>query len=487
MLESYFKQYRDNVIGIDQQFDTPYGVKKIVYADWTASGRLYRPIEEKLMNEIAPFVGNTHTDTSVTGSSMTHAYHEALAIIKMHVNAGPDDVVLSGGSGMTGVVNKFQRILGYKIHEKYKHQIDITGDEKPVVFVTHMEHHSNHTTWIETISDVVLIPHDEKGLVDLKGFESLLDRFKSRKHKVAAVTSCSNVTGIFTPYHELAEIIHAHGGHCFVDFACCAPYVPIDMHPSNKKQKLDAIYFSPHKFLGGPGSTGILLFDSALYKNEVPDDPGGGTVDWTNPWGEHKYVDDIEAREDGGTPAFLQTIKAALCIRLKEKMNPEKMLAREKEMLQIIWDGFDRIANLHVLAGHIRDRLGVVSFYIDGLHYNLAVKMLNDRFGIQVRGGCSCAGTYGHFLLRVDQGYSKNITDKIDEGDLSCKPGWVRLSINPVMTDDEIRFVVDAVGEICRNHAEWAKDYHYDSKTNVYHHNDHPALESEIVRKWFDG
>jgi selenocysteine lyase/cysteine desulfurase len=487
MLEDYFTQYRNNVIGIDQKFESPYGAKKIIYADWTASGRLYRPIEEKLMNEIAPFVGNTHTDTSVTGSAMTHAYHEALAIIKKHVNAGPRDVVISGSSGMTGVVNKLQRILGYKIHEKYKNQIEVTDDEKPVVFVTHMEHHSNHTTWIETIADVVLIPHDERGLVDLQGFENLLGRFETRKHKVAAVTSCSNVTGIFTPYHELAGIIHAHGGLCFVDFACCAPYIPIDMHPANKDQKLDAIYFSPHKFLGGPGSTGILLFDSALYKLEVPDDPGGGTVDWTNPWGEHKFVDDIEAREDGGTPAFLQTIKAALCIRLKEKMDSAKMLAREKEMLQIIWEGFDRMTNLHVLAGHVRDRLGVVSFYIDGLHYNLAVKMLNDRFGIQVRGGCSCAGTYGHFLLQVDQDYSKSITDMINEGDLSCKPGWVRLSINPVMTDDEIRFIVDAIEQVCRNHVEWEKDYHYDSKLNVFRHNEHPAIETDLVGQWFSG
>jgi len=486
MLENYFKQFRDNVIGIDQQFETPYGIKNIVYADWTASGRQYRPIEEKLINEIAPFVGNTHTDTSVTGSAMTHAYHTALTIIKEHVNAGPQDVVLSGGSGMTGVINKFQRILGYKIHEKYRDRINLAEDDKPVVFVTHMEHHSNHTTWIETIADVVLIPHDDRGLVDPRGFETLLERFKSRKNKVAAVTSCSNVTGIFTPYYELAEIIHAYGGLCFVDFACCAPYIPIDMHPAKQEQRLDAIYFSPHKFLGGPGSTGILLFDSALYKNEVPDDPGGGTVDWTNPWGEHKYVDDIEAREDGGTPAFLQTIKAALCIRLKEEMNPGKMLAREEEMLKIIWDKFEQIENLHVLAGHVRDRLGVVSFYVDNLHYNLAVKMLNDRFGIQVRGGCSCAGTYGHFLLQVDQDYSKNITDKINQGDMSDKPGWVRVSINPVMTDDEIHFIVDAVEQVCRNHVEWAGDYHYDSKANVFHHNDHPNLESEIVKKWYN-
>lgn len=485
MLEAYFKKFHDNVIGIDQTFEGPYGAKKIVYADWTASGRQYRPIEEKLINEIAPFVGNTHTVTSITGSAMTRAYHEALSIIKRHVNAGPQDVIISSSSGMTGVVNKFQRILGLKVHEKYKDRVILDGDNKPVVFVTHMEHHSNQTSWLETLADVVLIPHNEGGLVDINSFKKMLQKFNNRRIKIAAVTSCSNVTGIFTPFYEIAEIIHAAGGKCFVDFACSAPYIPVDMHPKNKNQKLDAIYFSPHKFLGGPGTTGVLIFCSSLYNNKIPDNPGGGTVDWTNPWGEHKYVDNIEAREDGGTPAFLQTIKAALCVKLKEEMGSQKMLDREKEILKIIWDTFDKIENINVLAGHIRDRLGVVSFYIDDLHYNLAVRLLNDRFGIQVRGGCSCAGTYGHFLLHVDQNYSKNITEKINLGDLSEKPGWVRLSINPIMSDAEIKFIADAVSQVCRNHQLWAEDYQYDLKSNEFYHKKSPDIESGLVKKWF--
>lgn len=486
MLENYFKKYRDNVIGLNQTFESPFGRQKIVYADWTASGRLYRPIEEKLLNKIAPFVGNTHTETSATGSTMTRAYHEALSIIKKHVNAEPRDVIISSNSGMTGVVNKFQRILGLKIHEKYKHLIKFSEDEKPIVFVTHMEHHSNQTTWLETIADVVLIPHDDLGLVDLTGFKSLLKKFSRRKTKIAAVTSCSNVTGIFTPYHKIAEIIHAHGGKCFVDFACCAPYVPINMHPEKGTQKLDAIYFSPHKFLGGPGATGILIFNSDLYNNKIPDNPGGGTVDWTNPWGEHKYVDDIEAREDGGTPAFLQTMKAALCVKLKEEMTSQKMLEREDEMLKIIWDNFEKLDNLHILAGHIKERLGVISFYIDDLHYNLAVCLLNDRFGIQVRGGCSCAGTYGHFLLHVDMDFSRSITEKINIGDLSNKPGWVRLSINPVMTNEEVYYICDAVTQLCNNHQDWAGDYFYDKKSNEFRHKKSPEMQTGLVQNWFN-
>ncbi|KAA3610488.1 MAG: aminotransferase class V-fold PLP-dependent enzyme [Calditrichaeota bacterium] len=485
MLEKYFKKYRDNVIGVDQDFETPFGKQKILYADWTASGRLYKPIEEKLMNNIAPFVGNTHTETSVTGSTMTRAYHEALHIIKKHVGAGPEDIIISSNSGMTGVVNKFQRILGLKIHEKHRDCIKLIEEEKPIVFITHMEHHSNQTSWLETLVDVEIIPHNDLGLVDLEGFSELLKKYETRKNKIAAVTSCSNVTGIITPYLEISEIIHAAGGLCFVDFACSAPYIPINMHPENNAQKLDAIFFSPHKFLGGPGTTGILVFCSSLYDNKIPDNPGGGTVDWTNPWGGHKYVDDIEAREDGGTPAFLQTIKVGLCVKLKEEITSEKMLQREEEMLKIIWDGFDKLENLHVLAGHIRERLGVISFYVDDLHFNLAVRLLNDRFGIQVRGGCSCAGTYGHFLLHVDKHRSKSITDKINDGDLSEKPGWVRLSINPVMSDEEVHFIVQAITDLCNNHKAWAKDYTYDVHSNEFYHKNSVDLEEVLVSNWF--
>jgi len=333
-LEAYFKKYRDNIIGVDKSFQSPYGEKPIVYADWTASGRLYEPIEKKMRYEFYPLVGNTHTETNITGSSMTMAYHNALHLIKKHVNAGPTDLIISSGSGMTGVVNKFQRILGLKVYEKHRKYIDLPIDERPLVFITHMEHHSNQTTWLETIADVEIINPDSDGLVDLEHFADLLEQYKYRKVKYAAVTACSNVTGIETPYYKMAEMMHEAGGYIFVDFACSAPYVNINMHPGDEKQKLDAIFFSPHKFLGGPGTSGILIFCKSLYHNTIPDNPGGGTVDWTNPWGKHKYLDDIEMREDGGTPSFLQTIKTALCVKLKEEMEPAKCWPGKKKFLR---------------------------------------------------------------------------------------------------------------------------------------------------------
>lgn len=484
-LQDYFAPFREQVIGINQYFDSPYGKQRIIYADWTASGRLYQTIEDKLSKDIGPFVGNTHTETTVTGCTMTIAYHHAKHLIKKHVGARDNDVLISSNSGMTGVVNKFQRILGLKIHEKYRSLVELPEELRPIIFVTHMEHHSNQTSWLETISDVEVINATPEGLVDLEHLQQLLQEHAKRKIKIAAVTSCSNVTGIKTPYHDIAKVMHQNSGLCFVDFACSAPYIDINMRPDDTLEHLDAIYFSPHKFLGGPGSTGILIFDPSLYKNNIPDCPGGGTVDWTNPWGGHKYIEEIEAREDGGTPAFLQTIRVALSVQLKEKMQVQKMLQREEEMLKILWEGLDKIDNLHILANNLRERLGVISFYIEDLHYNLGVKLLNDRYGIQVRGGCSCAGTYGHYLLNVDEHYSKSITNRISIGDLSQKPGWIRLSIHPVMTDEEVLYIVDAMTALAANHKAWMQDYEYHLSTNEFIHTSGSQVEMDIVNSWF--
>lgn len=485
-LEHHFAPFRANIIGLNQPFESPLGTRHILYADWTASGRLYRPIEEKIMRDFGPFVGNTHTETNATGTSMTLAYHEARNIIKRHVNAGPTDCIISYGSGMTGVINKFQRILSLRVPDRWRGNVQMPENERPIVFVTHMEHHSNQTSWIETICDLEVIGATPDGHVDLRHLDQLLEKYRDRSTKIAAVTACSNVTGIRTPYHAVAKSMHRAGGLCFVDFACSAPYVAIDMHPADEAEKLDAIYFSPHKFLGGPGTSGILIFNAALYHNRVPDNPGGGTVKWTNPWKEHDYIDDIEDREDGGTPPFLQTIKTALCIRLKEQMGIENILHREEEILDIVFERLNRIPGMNILAGHIRDRLGVISFVIDGLHYNLGVRLLNDLFGVQVRGGCSCAGTYGHYLLNVDRDLSHELTCAISQGNLAHKPGWIRMSIHPTMTDREVHAVCDAIENLAENHREYARDYRYDAHSNEFQRVGYNSPLPDMVRGWFE-
>ncbi|MFZ4106938.1 aminotransferase class V-fold PLP-dependent enzyme [Flavobacterium sp.] len=484
-LEIYFQQFRKNIIGIDQEFETPFGKKKIIYTDWTASGRLYRPIEEKLINQFGPFVANTHTETTVSGTAMTMAYHEAKHIIKKHINATEDDILINTGTGMTGVINKFQRILGLKIPENLKEYTNIPKELKPIVFISHMEHHSNQTSWLETMADVVVIPADKNGLFSLENLLILLEKYKDRSFKIASITSCSNVTGIKTPYHEVAKLMHQNNGVCFVDFACSGPYVPINMHPKDSESYLDAIFFSPHKFLGGPGTSGVLVFNKNLYKNNVPDCPGGGTVSWTNPWGDHKYIENIEDREDGGTPGFLQVIKTALAIQLKEKMGIDNILNREHELVEYVFEALGTNPNLVILAQEHQDRLGVISFYIKDLHFNLGVKILNDKFGIQTRGGCSCAGTYGHHLLHVDQETSNDLVCQIISGDLIKKPGWIRMSFHPTTTNEEIEFVCQSINELANNHEELQNDYLYNSKTNEFAHVNAVNSEKDMVANWF--
>ena len=508
-LENYFSAFRRNIIGNTQTFDSPFGKKQIIYADWTASGRAYQPIEECLQKEIMPFVANTHTETTVTGTLMSKAYEEAKVIIKKHVSASKDDVLIFCGSGMTGAVNKLQRILGLRMPERIidymkpptpegekkdsfvtskilKESLHLDEELRPVVFVTHMEHHSNHISWLETIATVEIIKPDVNGNVGVESLRRLLEQYKHRKNKIAAITACSNVTGIQTPYHKIAKLVHEYDGLCFVDFACSAPYVDINMHPKEYDTHLDAIYFSPHKFLGGPGASGVLIFNKKMYKNNIPDQPGGGTVVYSNPWKVHEYIEEIEQREDGGTPPFLQAIKAAMCIRLKEEMGVENILKREEEMVNILFDRFSKMKNVEVLEKHIKKRLGVISFIVQEAPYNLIVKMLNDRFGIQTRGGCSCAGTYGHALLDVDKTKSYKILNEIRSGNLLCKPGWIRLSIHPTMTNAEIDFIMNAIELTALHFREWTKDYVYNSKSNEYTFKGIEAKEQSMVARWFN-
>jgi selenocysteine lyase/cysteine desulfurase len=485
-LEKYFEPFRERIIGHDATFESPYGTRRILYADWIASGRLYEPIETKLQSQFGPYVANTHTETTLTGTLMTKAYLRSHKLIKKHVNAGPNDVILTAGFGMTAVINKLMRILSLKGCGG-KDGDCVKNSDRPVVFITHMEHHSNHTSWFETRAEVVMIEPDRELLVNLDDLRAKLEKYKDRKFKIGSFTACSNVTGVETPYYQMARLMHEYGGLVFIDFAASAPYMEIDMHPADPMEKLDAIFFSPHKFLGGPGSSGVLIFDKAMYSSEVPDNPGGGTVDWTNPWGKYKYVDDIEVREDGGTPGFLQSIRAALALELKEQMGVENIMKREEELLKIALPGLRQIEGIKILADNVDDRLGVISFYHPGIHFNLFVKLLNDKFGIQTRGGCACAGTYGHFLLEVSYDQSREITEKINHGDLTEKPGWVRWSLHPTMTDEEVHMVLHGVQEIVSHHREWAKDYLYNPKKNEFVHRSQTesTLEDQIMGDWF--
>lgn len=470
-LEDYFTPYRNNIIGIDQKIKTHYGKNiPLFYADWTASGRNYRPIEDRIQQEIMPWMANTHTETSTAGTVMSHAYRTARSIIKKHVNARPNDVLITCGSGTTEGINKLQRIMGLKIHPHLQSKLRLKSASRPVVFVTHMEHHSNHISWLETTADVVIIRPTADGLVDLDHLQQLLYEYRSRPQKIAAITACSNVTGIGVPYQDIARLMHQAQGYCLVDFAAAAPYLNIDMHPANEDERLDAIYFSPHKFLGGPGSAGVLVFNKMLGQSPVPDHPGGGTVNFTSPWEERMYVEDIEEREDGGTPAILQTIKAALSAQLKDAMGVKNIQKREQEQLALLWPRLARINHLCLLASEHSQRLGIIAFTIKDLSYTTGVRMLNDCFGIQTRGGCSCAGTYGHYLLNISREKSTEISKAIRTGYLKARPGWIRLSLHPTMTNREIIYLADCIEALADHHQDWIQDYQLNPLTGTLRH-----------------
>lgn len=486
-LESYFQRFRKGIIGNDAFFCTNERSLKMVYADWIASGRLYAPIEHTINAVIGPKLANPHSFSSHSGKITTYAYKYAREIIEQHVNAGEDDILVTTGTGMTNALARLQRIMGMRWPKAGGKEYELEAHERPVVFITHMEHHSNHVSWMETIADVVIVPCNDNLLVSLENLEQSVCEYADRPLKIGAFTACSNVTGIITPYHEMAKIMHKYGGFCVVDFAASAPYVKMDMHPEDPDKRLDAILFSPHKFLGGPGSCGILIFNERLYKASIPDAPGGGNVKWTNPWGEYGYFDDIEIREDGGTPGFLQTMRAAMAIRLKENMGIRNMRKREEEILSLCFERLTNIKGITVLGNMESPRIGCVSFCVENIHYNLIVRLLNDRFGIQVRGGWSCASTYGHYLLNIDQVMSREIIENIERKNLENKPGWIRLSLHPTLTNEELFFICNAIAEVIINVELWRVDYQYNPQTNEFEHiMDDDGQIIGMAKEWLD-
>ncbi|TRX59963.1 aminotransferase class V-fold PLP-dependent enzyme [Fulvivirga sp. M361] len=479
-LEKYFQQFRRSIIGDELLFENEHGTHKVIYADWIASGRLYRPIEEALMGGVGNVVANPHSYSSYTGASITALYQLSRQNIKRHVNADHEDILVTIGSGMSDALIRFQDILGLK----YRSQED---EQRPVVFITHMEHHSNHVSWMECAVDVVIVPPGDGDLVDVNKLRTELEKYKDRKVKIGAFSACSNVTGIINPIHELARVMHEYNGYCLADYAASAPYVAINMHPDDPETALDAVYFSPHKFLGGPGSCGILLFDKKFHTG-TPKIPGGGNVRWTDPWGGYGYTKDIEAQEDGGTPAFLQTIKASMAISLKEKMGISKMKKREQELLQLGLERLRAIGGAKILGDdYTGERIGVLAFNVSCLHYNLVVKILNDRYGIQARGGWSCASTYAHCLYAIDETESGKIMSEIDDYDSTHKPGWVRLSLHPTMTNGELEYCMRAVKEISTRGSEWARDFRYNPKTNEFDRaHGEESIDGDLERLLFD-
>jgi len=477
---------RQQIVGVDSTFETPFGERLMVYCDYTASGRCLRFVESYLQS-LQRVYANTHTEDDITGRSMSQLLHEAEQAIKDSVNAGPHGRIIACGTGATGAIDKLQQIIGVTLAPATRRNLGDLLDNKalkrtqPVVFIGPYEHHSNELSWRQSIATTVQVRLDASGQIDLAHLEDLLQRPEYAGRKlIGSFSAASNVTGMRSDVRKIAALLHKYGAMACFDFAACAPYVDIDMNPEpayeGEDPSIDAIFISPHKFLGGPGSSGVLVFNERIYDRTLPPSvSAGGTVDYVG-MTDQDFITHIEEREKAGTPGVLQTLKAGLVFQVKDAVGTAVIHKRELEYSSRALRSWGEDDQIEILGNpDPESRVGIISFNVRGasgkyLHHKLLTVLLNDLFGIQSRAGCSCAGPYGHRLLHIDEATSEKYRDAVRQGHCGLKPGWCRVGLHWVMDDAEANYVIEAVHFLAREGHRFLALYDFDLASGTWAH-----------------
>ncbi|RBP85585.1 aminotransferase class V-fold PLP-dependent enzyme [Marinomonas rhizomae] len=462
--EALFARIRNSIIGRDAPIHTPFGTRTLTYADYTASGRSLDFIEDAIRHGVLPLYANTHTEANATGLQTTAFREQARQQVREAVNASDKDLVIFCGNGATSAINTLISQLGLR-------QLSESEKNDTCIFIGPYEHHSNELPWRELGVEVIRIPESKDGGVCLSSLEEQLQK-NQNKRLIGSFSAASNVTGILCDQDSITALLHRYNALAFWDFAAAAPYVALDMNPSaNHSLAKDAIFFSPHKFIGGPGTPGILVVKKSIISNQKPSHIGGGTVSFVTPE-DHTFLPIGERREEGGTPGILESIRAGLVFQLKQAVGEKNIEAREHELVKLIDKHWHNHPSIERLGHTDATRLSITAFRIKTelgyLHHGFVTALLNDMFGIQVRGGCSCAGPYGHQLLGIDQTESERIQAALRKGEKLVKPGWVRFNLNYFLEDSEAIFILDAIDFIAKHGTTLLPYYAYDQTSDLW-------------------